>query len=172
MEIWDVCDINRNVIPGRTSIRGSDDMADDEFHIVVFGIVTTPDGRLLVSKRHPDKMFGGVWEFNGGSALSGESSRQAVERELFEETGIDVRGCKGNIVKSNVKYHKGSNWIYDVWVFECEVDLSKLVCQEGEVTEVALQSLQWVKESLCRGEFTSLTAEFLDDIENFLKNKK
>ena len=169
MEIWDVCDIKRNIIPGRTSVRGSDDMKDDEFHIVVFGVVKNIDGRLLVSKRHPDKMFGGVWEFNGGSALSGENSRQAVERELFEETGLDVRGCRGEVVTSRVKYYPGSNWIYDVWVFETEVDTSKLVCQQGEVTEVALHSTDWIRKSLEKGEFTSLTAEFFDDVEIFLK---
>jgi len=139
MEIWDVCDINRNLIEGRISVRGSDDMKDDEFHIVVFGVVTTPDGKIMVSKRHPDKMFGGVWEFNGGSALSGESSRQAVERELLEETGLDVKGCHGEIVKSQVKYWPGSNWIYDVWVFECEVNTQKLRPQAGEVTEIRLE---------------------------------
>lgn len=169
MEIWDVCDINRNLIEGRTSVRGSDDMKDDEFHIVVFGVVCTPDGRLMVSKRHPDKMFGGVWEFNGGSALSGESSRQAVERELLEETGLDVRECKGEVVKTQVKYWPGSNWIYDVWVFTGEVDINKLVPQEGEVTEIRLQTLEWVKKKLENGEFTDLTFEFIEAVENFIK---
>ncbi len=169
MEIWDVCDINRNKIKGRTSVRGCDDMREDEFHLVVFGIAVTPDGRLMVSKRHPDEMFGGMWEFNGGSALSGEDSREAVEREVLEETGLDLKGCEGEIVKTNVKYHPGSNWIYDVWVFRTEIDTSGLVPQQGEVTEIRLESLQWVKERLNNGEFTSLTHEFIESVENFLK---
>lgn len=169
MEIWDVCDINGKVLQGRTSVRGSDDMKDDEFHLVVFGIVATDDGRLMVSKRHPDKMFGGVWEFNGGSALSGEDSRTAVEREVLEETGLDLHGCNGEVVKRNVKYHHGSNWIYDVWMFKKKIDTDKLTPQQGEVTEIRLESLEWVKEKLKNGEFTSLTHEFIQSIENFLK---
>ena len=169
MEIWDVCDINKNLLPGRTSVRGSDDMKDDEFHIVVFGIVVTPDRKVLVSKRDAKKMFGGVWEFNGGSAISGESSRQAVERELLEETALDVTGAKGEIVTSRVKYYPGSNWIYDVWVLEASVDIETLVPQEGEVTELSLESIDWVREQLKKGNFTSITNEFIDDVEKYIK---
>ena len=172
MEIWDVCDINKNIIQGRTSVRGSDDMKDDEFHIVVFGVVITPDKKLMVSKRHPDKMFGGVWEFNGGSAVSGETSRMAVERELLEETGLDIKDCYGEIVTSKVKYWPGSNWIYDVWVFVTEVDLRKLTPQENEVVEIELHSFEWVKEQLAAGNFTSLTEEFIDSVENYIKKLK
>lgn len=172
MEIWDVCDINKNIIQGRTSVRGSDDMKDDEFHIVVFGVVITPDKKLMVSKRHPCKMFGGVWEFNGGSAVSGETSRMAVERELVEETGLDISECYGEIVTSKVKYWPGSNWIYDVWVFVTEVDLEKLTPQENEVVEIELHSFEWVKEQLAAGNFTSLTEEFIDSVENYIKKLK
>lgn len=172
MEIWDVCDINKNIIQGRTSVRGSDDMKDDEFHIVVFGVVITPDKKLMVSKRHPGKMFGGVWEFNGGSAVSGETSRMAVERELLEETGLDISECYGEIVTSKVKYWPGSNWIYDVWIFVTEVDLEKLTPQENEVVEIELHSFEWVKEQLAAGNFTSLTEEFIDSVENYIKKLK
>lgn len=172
MEIWDVCDINRNKIEGRTSVRGSDDMKDDEFHIVVFGVVVTTDKKLMVSKRHPDKMFGGVWEFNGGSAVSGETSRMAVERELLEETGLDIKECYGEVVTSRVKYYPGSNWIYDVWVFCCDVDLEKLTPQENEVVEIQLHDIEWVKKQLEDGNFTSLTNEFIQSIENYIKNLK
>ena len=113
MEIWDVYDINRNRIEGRTSVRGSDDMTDNEFHLVVFSVVCDSEGRLLCSMRDRNKMFGGTWEFCGGSALSGETSRQAAERELLEETGLDVKNCPGRIIAQNTKYWKGSNWFYD-----------------------------------------------------------
>ena len=32
MELWDVYDINRNKIEGRFSVRGSEDMNDDELN--------------------------------------------------------------------------------------------------------------------------------------------
>lgn len=171
MEIWDVCDINRNLIPGRTSVRGSGDMGEDEYHIVVFGVAVTSDGRVMVSMRDPDKWHGGAWEFNGGSAVSGESSRQAIERELLEETNLDVRGCHGEVIKSATKLFPGSNWIYDLWVFETEIDETKLIPQKGEVTQIEVKTFDWVKEQYKNGKFTSITGEFLPSIEKYLKKR-
>lgn len=38
--------------------------------------------------RAKGKSFQGTWENTGGAAQAGETSRQAIARELFEETGI------------------------------------------------------------------------------------
>ena len=169
MEIWDVYDINRNRIEGRVSVRGSDDMTDDEFHLVVFAIVCDGDGKLMCSMRDRNKMFGGTWEFCGGSALSGESSRQAAERELLEETGLDVRGCRGEIIFDNTKYWKGSNWFYDVWLFECDFDVKNLVPQEGEVEKIEKFGFDEVKTLLEQENFTGITAEFIHALGEKIK---
>ena len=169
MELWDVYDINRNRIEGRTSVRGSDDMTDDEFHLVIFAVVCDSEGKLLCSMRDRNKMFGGTWEFCGGSALSGETSRQAAERELLEETGLCVKGCKGNIIAQNTKYWKGSNWFYDVWLFECDFDVDELVPQVGEVETIEKFTVDEVKELLQNKNFTGITGEFIDSIEKNIK---
>ena len=165
MELWDVYDINRNRIEGRVSVRGSDDMTDDEFHLVIFAVVRDSKGNLLCSMRDRNKMFGGTWEFCGGSALSGETSRQAAERELLEETGLDVSECEGRIVAENTKYWKGSNWFYDVWMFDCDFDIETLVPQPGEVERFESFTVQHVKHQLDVGNFTGITAEFIEKIE-------
>lgn len=165
MELWDVYDINRNRIEGRVSVRGSDDMNDDEFHLVIFAVVRNSRGGLLCGMRDRNKMFGGTWEFCGGSALSGETSRQAAERELFEETGLDVKGCPGRVIATNTKYWKGSNWFYDVWLFDCDFDIEKLVPQAGEVEKLECFSVGQVKKLLKDGNFTGITAEFIEQIQ-------
>ena len=170
MELWDVYDINRNKIEGRFSVRGSEDMNDDEFHIVVFAVVCDSDGNLLCSMRDRNKMFGGTWEFCGGSALAGETSRQAAERELLEETGLDVSGCEGRIIATETKYHKGSNWFYDVWLFECDSDVSLLTPQKGEVERIEKHTIDEVRKFLDEGNFTDITAEFIDKLEKNIKN--
>ena len=51
-------------------------------------VITLWNGRMLTTRRHPNKRGGGYWEVTTGSALAGEDSRTAALRELYEETGI------------------------------------------------------------------------------------
>ncbi|WP_083787583.1 NUDIX domain-containing protein [Holdemania filiformis] len=43
---------------------------------------------LLLTQRHPDKLYGLVWEMNGGPVLAGEINRKGACRELREEAGL------------------------------------------------------------------------------------
>ena len=56
---------------------------------VAVGIVMRR-GRVLIARRRPDQMLGGLWEFPGGKREGRESIADAVRRELREETGIEV----------------------------------------------------------------------------------
>ncbi len=57
---------------------------------VAAGIVTEPDGRVLMAERPPGKPWAGYWEFPGGKFESGESPVAALARELHEELGIEL----------------------------------------------------------------------------------
>lgn len=46
------------------------------------------DGKLLVLRREHGSYLGGQWDVPGGSVENGETSREAAEREVLEETGI------------------------------------------------------------------------------------
>lgn len=55
---------------------------------VVAGIITDKRGRILLSRRTPNRDMPGLWEFPGGKRESGESPEGALARELDEELGI------------------------------------------------------------------------------------
>lgn len=57
-------------------------------HVVV--AVIKESGRVLIAKRPSSAHQGDLWEFPGGKIEPGESSEQALERELREEVGITV----------------------------------------------------------------------------------
>jgi len=87
MELWDVYDRNRKPL-GRTHRRGNL-LAKGEYHISVFVWVFNSAGEVLLTKRSPEKpSFPNMWAMTGGAVLAGEDSLHAVQRELFEETGI------------------------------------------------------------------------------------
>lgn len=59
-----------------------------EHHISV-GVVEK-NGRLLITRRSPDGMLGGLWEFPGGKVKEGETPEAACRREIREEVNLVV----------------------------------------------------------------------------------
>ncbi len=58
---------------------------------VAAAVIMRPDGRFLLTSRPVGKPYAGYWEFPGGKIEAGESVLQAIDRELQEELGIQVR---------------------------------------------------------------------------------
>lgn len=57
---------------------------------VVAAVITDARGRLLLNRRTEHSDMPGLWEFPGGKREPGESSEQALVRELREELGIEA----------------------------------------------------------------------------------
>jgi len=58
---------------------------------VAAAVILRADGAFLLAKRPAGKVYAGWWEFPGGKVEAGEPAERALERELHEELGIDVR---------------------------------------------------------------------------------
>ncbi|HAT59107.1 MAG TPA: 8-oxo-dGTP diphosphatase MutT [Gammaproteobacteria bacterium] len=61
----------------------------EPLHVAV-GVIQDSLGRVLVARRSTQQHQGGLWEFPGGKVEKGESVRDALCRELYEELGIEV----------------------------------------------------------------------------------
>lgn len=57
---------------------------------VVAAVITDARGRILLNRRTGDSDMAGLWEFPGGKREPGETSEQALIRELREELGIEA----------------------------------------------------------------------------------
>lgn len=87
-ELWDLTDKDGRP-NGHTFVRDSrEKIPEGMYHTVVEIWVKTSDGRVLLTRRHPHKFNGYLWETTCGSALAGEKVREAAVRELSEEVGI------------------------------------------------------------------------------------
>lgn len=104
------------------------------YHLIVSIWTMTPDGKVLITRRHDNKSFGGLWENTGGAVISGESSIQAAYRELSEEIGLHP-GRRELIFLGDL-WHPGS--IVDTYMYVTDVDLESLELQEDEVVDAKL----------------------------------
>ena len=98
MEYWDIYDAEKQPT-GRKMKRNDWCLKDGEYHLTVLGVVARPDGTYLITKRVMTKAWApGWWEVSGGAAQAGESSEEAVCREVREETGLDISNAEGGYV--------------------------------------------------------------------------
>lgn len=57
--------------------------------IVLTGILRDNDEFLVVKRSENDDLYPGAWEFPGGHLEKGETLKDCLKRELFEEIGYD-----------------------------------------------------------------------------------
>ncbi len=58
--------------------------------IVLTGILKDNDKLLVVKRSENDDLYPGAWEFPGGHLEEGETLKEGLKRELFEEIGFDA----------------------------------------------------------------------------------
>lgn len=146
-EVWDLYDAQRRPL-GRTHLRG-EDFSEGEYHLAVHIWTRNSKGEYLLTRRDPNKGFGGMWECTGGSAKAGENSLEAALREVREETGFELDAERGEVYLTYSRDH----FICDVWLFRQDFDLSKASLLPGETTDIMYASPERIKELLADGEF-------------------
>ena len=130
MEWNDIYDENRN-LTGRVHRRGSQ-WKPGEYGVVVCVWVYDGAGHLLLTRRAKGKSFAGTWENSGGAVKAGETSRQAVARELFEETGIRADPEEFEYLDTD----SDRNMFYDHYCLRRRVNLKDIVLLPGETDDV------------------------------------
>ena len=146
MEYNDIYDKNRN-LTGRVHRRGTRWRAG-EYGLVVCVCVYDGKGNLLLTRRAPGKSFAGTWENSGGAAKAGETSRQAIVRELFEETGIRADEEEFELLSSD----RDRNAHYDFYCLKRQTPLDEIVLLPGETDDVQWASMQQVHQMVRDGD--------------------
>lgn len=155
-EWWDLYTKERQ-LTGARHLRG-EPLNPGEYHLVVHVCIFNSENQLLIQQRQPWKRgWRNMWDVSiGGSALAGESSGQAAERETLEELGLKLkldRPC------FTVNFPEGFD---DYYLVKEDVEISELKLQKEEVRRV-----RWVdKEEALRmqEEGTMIPYWFLDKL--------
>lgn len=150
-EFWDLYDRELHQL-GRTIERRGDTVPPTgEFHIVVNILSRNRTGNILITKRHPDKPYGDMWEITGGSVVAGESPKNGAVRELYEETGLKAAADEllymGQIIRER------SGCIHFFYLYEGDFGREDIVLQRGETTEFRIVSPEEIGRMTEAGEF-------------------
>jgi A/G-specific adenine glycosylase len=81
---------------------------------VAVGVVEE-DGRVLITRRPPEGLLGGLWEFPGGKIRDGESAQSACVREIREEVNLEVE-VEGHVGRVR---HAYTHFRVELDVFRC-----------------------------------------------------
>ena len=117
--------------------------------VIVLGIVKNSKKEVLIiqrSKNEKPKQLSLSWTFPGGEVESEETKKQAVERELLEETGYQVTAV------STISERQHPQFPVYIYYLKCKVvsETPKRKKQDDEVREV-----RWVLPSRLDDFFTT-----------------
>ncbi len=106
-------------------------------------------GEFLITKRHPDKKAGNLWEFTGGGTLAGESTKQSAVRELQEETGIQAKESELQLFVT----YQHKNYFQDLFLLTKDVSIAEVVLQPEEAVDAKWASEETILQMIENGEF-------------------
>lgn len=148
MELWDIYDKNR-IKTGETMERGK--IPEGAYHLVVHICLFNSNNEMLIQQRQPFKEgWSNMWDLTvGGSAVAGDTSQTAAERELFEEIGYkkDFSNIRPQF---SINFDCGFD---DYYLLEEEIDIKKLNLQYEEVQQVKWASKDEILELIFTGKF-------------------
>lgn len=170
-EIWDLYDRYKD-LTGETWERNSHEpIPHGRYHIIVSIWTVTPEGRILITRRHDDKSFGGLWENTGGAVIAGESSTKAAFRELNEEVGL--KPGNRELIYLGDLWHPGS--IVDTYMYVADIDIKALKLQEDEVVDARLATADELEQINAAGEMVPSVYKtfccYRNNMQDVLKEK-
>ena len=166
MEFNDIYDAQRR-LTGRLHRRG-DRWQKGEYGLVVCVWVYDGRGNILLTRRAPGKSYAGTWENSGGAAKAGETSLQAITRELFEETGIQAEEAEFELLGSGRDHAS----FYDYYCLQRDIPLDKIVLLPGETDDVRWASFEEIHGMIQRKEICNVIARQFRKQEALLLQKQ
>lgn len=149
MELFDLYTAEREKTD-RKMVRG-EPTPEGFYRLVVHVCIFDAEGRMLIQQRQPfNRGWSNLWDITvGGSAIAGDSSRSAAERETQEELGLTLDLSD---VRSSLTVH-WENGFDDYYLLNRDVDTGSLRLQVEEVPAVRWASKEEILQMIDRGEF-------------------
>lgn len=156
MELFDLYTENREPT-GQTVERGKP-IPEGLYRLVVHICVFNNRGEMLIQRRQPFKAgWSGMWDVSvGGSAVAGENSKTAAERETLEEIGLKI--SLGRPVLT-IHFDEGFDDFYTV---VRDVLMKEITLQPEEVCEVKWAAKEKILAMIRDGSFIPYHESLID----------
>lgn len=157
-EKWDLYDIDR-VKTDEITERGKP-IPPNRYHLVIHVCIFGSDGRMLIQQRQPFKDdWSNMWDVTvGGSAIAGDTSQTAAEREVMEEIGLPL-SLAGERPRFTVNFDAGFD---DFYCIKRDVDINSLTLQYEEVQAVRWATKEEIFSMIDSGEFIPYHKSFIE----------
>lgn len=163
MEVLDIYDKNRQ-LTGKTMNRSQGKVAllDGEYVIQVKCWILNEENKVLLTQRRKDKYNGGMWEPTGGLVTTGETSIEAIKRELFEEIGIKVSNKDLELIKSFMDEH----FFRDVYLIRNNIKIHDLKFADREVVDAKYVTIDVFEKMLNEEQINEWNRDFIEIYKN------
>ena len=154
-EMIDIYDDNR-ALTGITIPREGAFLTEGQYMLYVLALIEDAKGRFLITQRSMDKHWGaGWWEVTGGGVRAGESSLEAVCREVPEEVGLELPNVSYAPVYSyeNVDLKRGDNYFVDIYHIKLDFTEADVSLLDGEAIDFRLASWDEISKLAENGTF-------------------
>ena len=140
MEKCDLYDIDGNKL-NKVHIRWSGNSVNQgEYTLAVDIWIKNSKNQILLTQRHQSKkLYPLKWECTSGVTINGEDSFAGALREVSEEIGIKLEKHEGRKIHKIIRQEL--NMIFDIFLFNRNIDLKNVKLQNNEVINV-----KWVEK--------------------------
>ena len=131
------------------------------------GGIINDKGEILLLKRRKEPYIG-IWALPGGSIEFGEHLEEAIEREIKEETNIDVRFVSLKGIVHEILHESGSDkklMHFLLWVCELKpAHFDARASREGPLKWFPIKRLEEYKETIAPSDFIMIDKFFINNV--------
>lgn len=140
-----------------------------EYHLVIRTWIVNSANEILLSQRGLKKRGPLLWECTAGSAISGENSLDTINREVYEELGIDLSNDEGEcMVRTRRDTHHD---FYEIWLYRKDIDISDITIDDDEVINVKWVTIEELVEMLNNDQLMPTLSNFPELYKKYVSNE-
>ncbi|BAZ16168.1 mutator MutT [Calothrix sp. NIES-4071] len=136
------------------------DISSPPHKIIGVAVIWNCSGQILIDRRRPEGVMGGLWEFPGGKVEPGETVIECIQREIKEELGINIEVCELLITIDHTYSH-------------LKVTLTVHMCKyvSGVPQPIECDEVRWVNlDELSQFEFPEANTQIISALEKLRSN--